>query len=346
MVAENGQFCVPDSDVVGRGSKDCVGRFSGLAVFSAADLDHSEDITATNVTQTFLPERAPSFHPFKPYMVFQHGIELYFWSFRSGRPESLYFATTGHVSQELGEKVSFSPCGKYVALHRVGRDWPQPLELRPCYQDLDQVAVARAAPEVIPMPDKSREHGNDNLQIMGRDDSKSGVALSRNLLPTRLHSSESTTVMRTPEGLNTTTLSTRVASEGAQVEIGVGCLYPSHKSKKDGDRNIVSLVQLPNSIPVENTATSVHLPEPGISEVAKIILNSEHDARYRSDEPQLGDVLPIVLRKDPRAFYVRDEDRRLISDTGIKVSRSLEDDGDSNYDGSRKKIYLTSRDEL
>lgn len=186
---------------------------------------------------------------------------------------------------ETNSKVSFSPCGEFVAIDHHGRPWPQliPLLSSPSLRCAKRLATG---PDLMVASDKRRKVYD--VQAVGPD-----LSILTDNLPNAI--TTGTVVVSTDsKRTNTAVTYQRIDSNG--VVVAQDNSSGSHK---------VTITRLPPHLLGRSTAATTSLPIRSSESTASYcttILTSSTEPTYASDEVSVAQHLPVVLRKDTRAL--------------------------------------------
>ncbi|KAF3769541.1 hypothetical protein M406DRAFT_66031 [Cryphonectria parasitica EP155] len=290
FAGENARFVAQKAGL----AQDTVVNFSGIAIFSAKNIHERSCLEVLNAT-TYVPVAGSlSFHPSQPLLLVPSG--QYIWKLPDGRPEKFDLANGGNFGN--CHKVTFSHCGRFVAIHRSGRDWPQLVPVPAYYLETTQ-SSKEVGTDVLP---SSRD---DHCVSAAKDSSNLSTRLVIDQIVPVLRSSESTSLQMSDDIMMT--LHTKAGTGGSQFELA------AQDSRDDSGLFKIPLLQVPDDLPVTNMSISMHKPASERSEdKISIVLNSTHEGQYKSNEPTLANHLPLVIRKDQRALYLKDKQGGLV----------------------------------
>ena len=208
--------------------------------------------------------------------------------------------TTAGTSQGLGHArvVSFSHCGRSLAILHHGRD----------------------VPELVPLPFESfgsgsLYHGPKRLlEEDGEEPSQKRPRWSSETVKT--HKAVGLALRNLPGVVSDTLVLRQDATTGTRAAVLQNNMTGQLAILDSGEeyRNTIKVATLPRSIPLQHVSSTVSMPsrlDPDAADRLKLIVNAKPAPVYYSDEPAAATHLPLVFRKDVRALRVDHHPHRL-----------------------------------
>lgn len=189
--------------------------------------------------------------------------------------------TDAFPSRPFSATVTFSHCGRFLALQLYGRPWPELFTLEK-FTATEKPVDNRHEDQRMLLT--KREPSSPSIN----NDTQTSTRISAGLYP----NIASGALIISPElGGSSTMTMCHVSSDAVQL----------HLRRKEGETRI-SLTKFPQSIPSPFMSAQVGVPDQDDDfPIYRIILNANPLSYYASAQLPISETLPMVIRKDARA---------------------------------------------
>ncbi|CAH0017112.1 unnamed protein product [Clonostachys rhizophaga] len=241
------------------------------------------------------------FHPTKDLLLLRDDRNFYLWKFLDEKEPSVLQIADTETRPGLGiESISFSSCGKYIAISYRFQPWPKLYPLATLLGNEENVETCH---EVTETSSGITEDSAASSAVAARNKQ---TELTTNAIISRATSSS--VVVRKNNGNEFDMALLKVAPKEVRI-----------RQKQEGEDSYTSLIKLPQSIPTRNITAEVTAPIAGEDPKFQVILNVGPEKVFlSSDAGAAATHLPLVVRKDPRALRPQPSDR--ITAEGAKIS--------------------------
>ncbi|CAG9942522.1 unnamed protein product [Clonostachys rosea f. rosea IK726] len=246
------------------------------------------------------------FHPIKDLLLLQDDRDFYLWKFLDEKEPSVLQLADSETRPRPGiESISFSSCGKYIAISYRFQPWPKLYPLATFLGIDKNIETCHEATETSSgmIEGPAAQTSAVSSEVAGRN---KGTELTTNPIISRATSSSVVVKKSNKNEFDMALL--KVAPKEVQIH-----------QKHEGQDTSTSLIKLPQSIPTKNITAEVTAPIAGEDPRFQVILNAGPAKVFlSSDAGAAATHLPLVVRKDPRALRPQPSDR--ITGEGANIS--------------------------
>ncbi|KAK4031405.1 hypothetical protein C8A01DRAFT_51500 [Parachaetomium inaequale] len=283
-------------------STAAVGKMTQLVNHSMVPITHS----------AWLQDCA--FHPKLPLFLYRIDASVFLWDFRrAGSAPIPFHELPPWPANSQSQSVSFSHCGRYLAVLHHGRNWPELIQLPSL--DPPEDASLPLALKRPPVDEGDPEPSPKRAKRTAAESDPTPTTALDLFVPGRLPTTiTNTLVLRQDSATGTANATILQNSSTGELAILNG---------DDARSSTIAVATLPLSIPLHSVSSTVSMPSrpdqdpdagAGAGAVGgqwKLIVTAKPAGTYCSDEPPAAAHLPLVLRKDVRALRVEHGPARL-----------------------------------
>ncbi|CAG9990590.1 unnamed protein product [Clonostachys byssicola] len=282
-------------------ASEWVQRGTSLAIFSIEEsISDAEGIRLVNSFSTSSLTtgfHSCHFHPTKDLLLLRDDRDFYLWKFLDEKEPSVLQLTDTETRPGLGiESISFSSCGKYIAISYRTQPWPKlyPLE------------TFLGIEKTFETFHEATETSSGIIENSAAQPSAASSEVAARNKQTEL------TTNSIISGATSSSVVVR-KSHGNEFEMALLKVAPKEvqfRQMHEGKDTSTALIKLPQSIPTKNITAEVTAPIAGEDPKFQVILNAGPAKVFlSSDAGAAATHLPLVVRKDPRALRLQPSDQ-------------------------------------